>query len=162
MIKKENIEFRYYEMPPGSVVLALLGEKWIGYYGNDSLHFHNYLEIGLCYYGRGHLVLGDKAYDYRDHMVSVIPRNYPHRTCSKESSVSRWEYLFVDVEGFLREIYKDKPMLQKILLERINQGPLLVNREEQQEIGTLVRLILDEMRDRKELYQEAVRGCLQA
>ena len=37
--EKENVEFRYYEMPQGMPVLALLGEKWItesGDSGSDS------------------------------------------------------------------------------------------------------------------------------
>ena len=46
--KKPKMEFRYYQMPAGSPILALLGQKWVQNYGNDVdyLHFHNYLEIG--------------------------------------------------------------------------------------------------------------------
>lgn len=49
------MELRYYKMPEGSPILALLGQKWIQNYGNDVdyLHFHNYLEIGFCYEGQG-------------------------------------------------------------------------------------------------------------
>lgn len=49
--KKPKMEFRYYQMPAGSPILALLGQKWVQNYGNDVdyLHFHNYLEIGFCY-----------------------------------------------------------------------------------------------------------------
>ena len=38
------MEFRYYQMPAGSPILALLGQKWVQNYGNDVdyLHFHNY------------------------------------------------------------------------------------------------------------------------
>ena len=48
--KKPKMEFRYYQMPAGSPILALLGQKWVQNYGNDVdyLHFHNYLEIGFC------------------------------------------------------------------------------------------------------------------
>ena len=51
------MELRYYKMPEGSPILALLGQKWIQNYGNDIdyLHFHNYLEIGFCYEGQGFL-----------------------------------------------------------------------------------------------------------
>ena len=46
--KKPKMEFRYYQMPAGSPILALLGQKWRQNYGKgvDYLHFHNYLEIG--------------------------------------------------------------------------------------------------------------------
>ena len=47
--KKKKMEFRYYQLPPGSPILALLGEKWVQNYGDrtaDRLHFHNYMELG--------------------------------------------------------------------------------------------------------------------
>ena len=55
------MEFRYYQMPAGSPILALLGKKWRQNYGRDIdyLHFHNYLEIGFCYEGTGDLILGE-------------------------------------------------------------------------------------------------------
>lgn len=51
--RKPKMELRYYKMPEGSPILALLGQKWVQNYGNDIdyLHFHNYLEIGFCYEG---------------------------------------------------------------------------------------------------------------
>lgn len=33
--RKPKIEYRYYEMPAGSPVLALLGEKWKQNYGRN-------------------------------------------------------------------------------------------------------------------------------
>ena len=53
--RKPKMEFRYYQMPAGSPILALLGQKWVQNYGNDVdyLHFHNYMEIGFCYEGAG-------------------------------------------------------------------------------------------------------------
>ena len=51
--RKSKIEFRYYKMPSGIPILALLGREWIRTYGVgiDYLHFHNCLEIGDCYIG---------------------------------------------------------------------------------------------------------------
>ena len=59
--KKPKMEFRYYQMPAGSPILALLGQKWVQNYGNDVdyLHFHNYLEIGFCYEGDGVMAFGE-------------------------------------------------------------------------------------------------------
>lgn len=53
--KKKEIEFRYYEIPQNEPCIALLGEAWVRPYGMDSLHFHNYMEIGFCYDGIGEL-----------------------------------------------------------------------------------------------------------
>ena len=59
--RKPKMEFRYYQMPAGSPILALLGQKWVQNYGNDVdyLHFHNYLEIGFCYEGDGVMAFGE-------------------------------------------------------------------------------------------------------
>lgn len=93
--KKSKIEFRYYRMPEDIPFLALLGEKWVQYYGRDVdyLHFHNYLEIGYCYSGTGTLVLGEENYRFTGNQFSVIPKNYPHTTDSDSDTVSKWEYI---------------------------------------------------------------------
>lgn len=81
--EKEKVEFRYYEMPPGIPLLALLGEKWIhsfnGQKRGDCLHFHNYMEIGYCYSGRGEILLENTEHSTRfeGDMLSIIPRSYP-------------------------------------------------------------------------------------
>ena len=51
--EKDENEYRFYEVPEKCPVLALLGEKWVQNYGYqiDYLHFHNMMEIGVCYYG---------------------------------------------------------------------------------------------------------------
>ena len=37
--KKPKMEFRYYQMPAGSPILALLGQKWVQNYGNDAVSY---------------------------------------------------------------------------------------------------------------------------
>lgn len=102
------MEFRYYKMPSGSPILALLGDKWVQSYGNDTdyLHFHNYLEIGYCYDGRGELVLGEQSLRFKPNQFTIIPKNYPHTTNSNPGTISYWEYLFVDEESLLREYHR--------------------------------------------------------
>ena len=75
--KKPKMEFRYYQMPAGSPILALLGQKWVQNYGNDIdyLHFHNYLEIGFCYEGQGFMILGEDKVQFHDRDFTVIPFN---------------------------------------------------------------------------------------
>ena len=97
--RKPKMELRYYKMPEGSPILALLGQKWVQNYGNDIdyLHFHNYLEIGFCYEGQGFMILGEDKVQFHDRDFTVIPSNYPHTTNSDIGTISRWEYLFIDV-----------------------------------------------------------------
>lgn len=113
--RKPKIEFRYYKMPDGSPILALLGQKWVQTYGRDVdyLHFHNYMEIGFCYDGQGDFVLGEQEYRFHGGQFSIIPKNYPHTTNSDPGTISRWEYLFIDVEGFLSKTYQGGGIREK-------------------------------------------------
>ncbi len=95
-------------MPEEAPFLALLGEKWEQNYGRDVdfLHFHNYLEIGYCYDGTGTLVLGEKEYRFSGNQFSIIPQNYLHTTNSDLDTISKWEYLFIDVDAILNQFYR--------------------------------------------------------
>ncbi|HIY01529.1 MAG TPA: AraC family transcriptional regulator [Candidatus Blautia faecipullorum] len=155
------MEFRYYQMPSGSPVLALLGEKWVQNYGRDIdyLHFHNYLEVGFCYEGRGTITLGEEEVRFSDRDFTVIPRNYPHTTNSDQDNISRWEYLFIDVEEFLRKI-DDNPVRAEKLIRRINSRALFLNEAEYGTMAAKILKILDIMRKSEEFYLEEACGVL--
>lgn len=162
--RKEQIEFRFYEIPQNQPVLALLGEKWIQNYGTgvDKLHFHNYMEIGYCYGGDGDLVLDEEYMRFGTDMFSVIPKNYPHHTSSDEGTISRWEYLFVDVDGFIHEIFHDNPIFADDIIKRINKQAFFVKAEDHPETARMILDICNEMRRKKEFYVETVKGILQS
>ncbi|MDC7290300.1 AraC family transcriptional regulator [Blautia schinkii] len=162
MKNKKDIEFRYYEIPQKAPLIALLGERWILNYGKESLHFHNFLEIGYCYFGEGQMIIEDDVREYREGTYTVIPRNFPHCTRSKDDMVNRWEYLFIDVDGFLKDVYKEKPMMAVRLIERIHKMPHFMDKETDPKMAEIICSILDEMRDKKEMYQENVKGLLLA
>ena len=160
--KRTKMEFRYYQMPPGSPLQALLGEKWTQEYGRDIdyLHFHNYMEIGYCYSGDGTLTLGEEDLRFHGNQFSIIPKNYPHTTNSDPGKESSWEYLFVDVEGFLHRVYYDNPNQAEFLIQRINSRASFLNVEEYPEMAKIIRRILDTMRNTEEFYLEEVKGVL--
>lgn len=158
------MEYRYYRMPEGRKVFALLGEKWVQHYGRDIdyLHFHNYMEIGYCYEGTGTLTLGKKNYRFSGGEFTVIPQNYPHTTNSDDDTVSRWEYLFVDAEGILQEICGHNPIRQERMSRRLNSRALFLKEKDYPSLGGKVRRILDIMRNTEEFYQEEAAGLLTA
>ncbi len=164
--KQEKLEFRYYEMPQGSYVLPLLGEHWKRVYGRDVelLHFHNFLEIGYCYDGEGTLVLNDRNCPYFANTFSVIPPNYPHNTISgpDKKSTSSWEYLFVDVEGFLRDNCSDKPRFAQELLKRIYKEAYFLTYEGDPGLGSVIQEIIRELRCQDEYYKIKLKGLLMA
>lgn len=130
------MEYRYYEIPAGSPVLALLGDKWVQNYGRDIdyLHFHNHLEVGFCYYGEGTVTFKEDI-PFDGNMFTVIPKNFPHTTTSAGDSVSYWEWLFIDADKFLREVYKDNPRMAQKVLDRVNRRAHFVRVQDKPQIG---------------------------
>ena len=159
--ERDKLEFRFYEIPQGESVLALYGEQWTGTYGHNDIcmHFHNLLEIGYCYRGRGLLVLGEKEYVYEDGMVSAIPAHYPHITVSED--VDSWEFLFIDPEELLREVFPGDPRAQAEALRAVNRRAGLFSVAEQPEYAAAVRRILQEMRQKKPYQRELVQRLIQ-
>ena len=167
--KRGQIQFRYYEIPNGEPLLALLGERWIRHYGYDQnderikeLHFHNLLEIGYCYEGSGHIVLEDKNYPYSGGTFTVIPRNYPHNTSGEGEKRDRWEYLFIDVEKTLQELYPDGKRYALQMEESLRRFAICTSGKNYPELMQIIHNILAEMASRRPMYEEKVRGLLRA
>ena len=139
--KKDTMELRFYEVPQGEYVLALLGDNWIRDYGHDesNLHFHNLMEIGYCKNGTGELILNEETKRYEPAMVSIIPQNYPHVTISDiAEGPSYWEYLFFDPMVMIQELYPDNAVMQKKVLQMINRKALFFHEWENRGISVLV------------------------
>lgn len=162
--KKQKIEFRYYKMPEGSYILALLGQKWVQSYGRDIdfLHFHNYMEIGYCYEGTGELVLGERNCRFTGGEFTVIPKNYPHTTNSDPGTISRWEYLFIDIEGILNGLYQDMRNTKRInyFLHRVNSKAIFQKAGSCPKLAGIIRKLIEIMRNTEEFYEEEVNGVL--
>lgn len=163
----DKISYRHYEIPLGSPVLALLekigsAEELNDYDHPDSLHFHNHLEIGYCYYGNGLMTFDDKKIPYGSNIFTVIPRGIPHMTGSSDQIGFSWEYLLIDANGFLTDVYKDNPHLASQLISRINRQPHLAKAGEQKETAALILKILSVIREQQELCLEETRGLILA
>lgn len=162
--RKSKIEFRYYKMPAGIPVLALLGREWIRTYGEgiDYLHFHNCMEIGYCYNGSGTLTIGEEDYHFSGNQFSIIPQNCPHTTTSDPGTLSRWEYIFVDVDEILRELYPSNINEKRVkwITSRINSKGVFLEAKDYPVIAGKIREILDIMRRNEEFYLEEAKGVL--
>lgn len=161
---KQDIQYRYYEMPPDSHVLALLGAGWIRAYGSDldALHFHNHLEIGYCHGGCGIMEYGDDEHPFKAGSFTVIPPNFLHNTMSASGTKSRWEYLFIDAKSFLEERSPDRPDRVTRGLRRIYSSALLLNHDTHPALAELVLGIMAEQRGQDEFYRQATHGLLDA
>ncbi|MGN0240558.1 MAG: AraC family ligand binding domain-containing protein, partial [Candidatus Weimeria sp.] len=104
--QRKNIEFRYYDIPKGEYVLPEINDSRINGNGkglaSEDLHFHNFMEIGYCDYGDGELIIEDRKYKYERDNFSIIPKNVIHTTILVPGHNDKWEYLFVDIDSFIR------------------------------------------------------------
>ena len=142
----------------------LLGQKWIKSYGEgiDYLHFHNYMEMGYCYEGQGELVIAEKSFRFTGKQFSVIPQNCPHTTNSDPGTKSRWEYLYVDVDQFLGELYpgRGNEKQKERMRRRINSRAFFMDESLAPKMAGDIRKILDITREKKEFYFEEAKAAL--
>lgn len=160
--RKQKVEFRYYEIPENEVVLALLGEDWIREYGNDidSLHFHNFLEVGYCHEGTGRVTLDSEICPYKAKMFSIIPPNMCHITNSDLGTKSYWEWMYFDIEKYLNNIYKDDEAFVQRLLTRIYRRAYLLQIKNYPVLDNIIQSIMREMRRKDKYYKESVKGFM--
>lgn len=161
---RSNAEFRYYEIPAGEYILPLLGQGWEISYGVDVpdglLHFHNYLEIGYCYHGRGELIISGRKYRYGDQMFTVIPANILHTTNSDPGNICKWEFLFIDINNFIRHEMQNFGFDVHEVVRIVNQRGTLKTQKGHPHMARLIQCILEECRDKKAHYREILKGYL--
>lgn len=162
--KKDKIELRYYDIPQREGVLALTGEEWVRQYGDgiDYLHIHNLMEIGICRYGTGDLVLDRRVERFDADMISVIPRNFPHTTNSDPEVKGFWEYLFLDPGILLREHFGENEVTRRRFLELLGRDAIFGSFGDYPVLASIAGLIVDEMKTKEDFYRDRVRGLLMA
>ncbi|HIT89531.1 MAG TPA: helix-turn-helix transcriptional regulator [Candidatus Merdenecus merdavium] len=160
MKHKEKIEFRYYEIPQGVPLIALTGKRWEIPYGTDAMHFHNYMEIGICRYGKGTMYFGKDEVPYQDGTITVIPKEFPHHTLGIYGEVQKWEFLFIDVDSFIQHAFSSKPQYIDQILRRLNRRMFSLASEDHPDISMAVNLLLDEAENQREFYKESLSGIL--
>lgn len=160
--KKPAIQLRYYELPEHEPALALMGEEWLRVYGTEpeDLHFHNLMELGLCQWGEGTLLIDGQDYSYREGVITVIPANCLHTTISKDQSLNQWEYLFVEPEQILHRAFPGDPLFVEETVRRLSRGAGCLTGPEAQPLDRLMRLALEEYRTRQPYHTELVQQLL--
>jgi len=164
-MEKPRIEFRYYVMPGGEYVLPKLGEVWEQEYGKgmgSMLHFHNYMEIGYCYHGAGTMIIEDREYRYGGEMFTMLPAKMPHTTISDPGHICKWEFLFIDIDEFIRNEMKDEIGNVDDVIRIINKRGTLKSMENHRPMGETVLSIIRECREHRPYYKETVNAYLRA
>ncbi|MCR5686529.1 MAG: AraC family transcriptional regulator [Lachnospiraceae bacterium] len=163
--EKPRMEFRFYDIPKGDYVLPKLGKGWEQEYGigyGRMLHFHNYLEIGYCYRGRGELLIEDRTYVYGNNMFTVIPENIPHTTISAPGNICKWEFLFINIRDFIRTEMDSEEMSADEIIRIINKRGTLKTAVNHPALNSLILSIIDECRREQMFYRESIKGYLRS
>ncbi|MGP1588800.1 helix-turn-helix transcriptional regulator [Oribacterium sp. oral taxon 102] len=160
--QKQEMQFRYYEMPEDSFVLALTGQSWVRAYGDgiDCLHFHNYAEIGVCHEGEGEMVYEDTIRHFEPGCLTFLPPNYPHTTNSKPGTLGFWEYLFVDCEGLIEYMFPRRKASARRMLDRLYRQAFFFCPGEAEGLWDKVCRVLEEQKEKGEYYRQETDALL--
>ena len=158
MKDKKHVEFRYYDIPQGDIVLPLSGEAWNKEYGEgkEKLHFHNYCEVGHCYSGEGEMILGEKELHFYPGCISLIPTKELHTT-NTFGKKAGWEWMYFDIHDVLKKLYPDDEILRDNIGHEIDrEGRLLTPEMNIQKLTFFVRGIFSEMQNKEYMFRDMV------
>ena len=158
MSDKKQVEFRYYDIPQGDIILLLTGDGWNKEYGEgkDKLHFHNYYEVGHCYAGEGEMILGERELHFYPGCISLIPTKELHTT-NTFGKKAGWEWMYFDIHDVLNKIYPDDEILRDNIEHEIDrEGRLLTPEMNIQKMTFLVRGIISEMQNKEYMFRDMV------
>lgn len=99
-----GFERRDYVLSDKETVLELNEMVWYPPYGEDTNHYHNCMEIGVCVAGSGTITMGQKAYPFGEGTVVIIPAGLHHSQQNQGDPLTRWRYVVVDERRFVSEI----------------------------------------------------------
>lgn len=152
--EKLGVEYRYYEMPENSFIIALNGPAWVEVRRDDRPHYHNYLEIGYCHMGEGTMVIGGEEFSFSKGYFIVIPPGIPHMTLNTVGVLTQWEYIYLAAEGFLKKWCGYSQLFAEEILHRINGGFFCRNGQEHGSVVRLILQIMAEMQAKGPYYKE--------
>ena len=124
-------------------------------------HVHNVLEIGYCHDGRGVFSIADKILPFRTGDLVVINQHEAHCAANAHGVSSRWSWIFLDAAklltpwGVAPEILDTSRLCGRAFCNVLGEPAL-------SGAAATVRLAVDELRERRPGYEDAVRGLLLA
>ena len=160
-----NVMFQYLKIPYGENLLTMLGSDCIEMYehsqegeNDDTKHFHNLMEIGICRTGSGEVLIDDKRYHYKQNDVIVIPRNFAHAIIPAEKSF--WEYIYLKPGTFIEKVEGMDSRKKASLVENVEARAFTKSKDESTTLFAEVNLIMDQYRRREYEYKKSVGGLI--
>ncbi|MDT0125380.1 AraC family transcriptional regulator [Paenibacillus sp. RRE4] len=159
--KKPVIEYRHYSLPIDFPVLLLSGERWkISDMKSEHLHFHNHMEIGICYSDGGVMEIKGENVPFRAGDVTFLPRYLPHTTYSSPNTASRWAYLFFSPEELFQHSLKTPQSHMEPNLRAIQPSRCVLHKDQYPKVYMLATSIVEEIQRQTPFYRESAYGLL--
>ncbi|CAI6085535.1 HTH-type transcriptional activator RhaS [Paenibacillus sp. JJ-100] len=159
--KKPVIEYRHYSLPMDFPVLLLSGDRWkISDIKSEHLHFHNHMEIGICYSDGGIMEIKGENVPFRAGDVTFLPRYLPHTTYSSPNTASRWAYLFFSPEELFQHSLKTPQSNMEPNLRAIQARRCVLHKDQYPKVYTLATSIVEEIQQQSPFYRESAYGLL--
>lgn len=122
------------------------------------LHYHDILEIGYCYEGSGTFVVGNKIMPFSKGDASIVFKNEMHIAKSSPENPSSWCFIYLDPSILLNDIgFSYLPRLFSCLDGSIYFMNIINDRCDAGLIS-VIREIIEELRNKNSLYKDAVEG----
>ncbi len=164
--RKIEIEYREYKLPQEFPILAL----FMGDYQYQEIdpsnppffHFHNCIEIGICYEGNKNLSVEGKNYTLSKGDFFVIAPYSMHFATNTPDTVPEndyCEYLYLNPEVLLLDFYP-KGLPNEMLWYKSSNVPHIYSKYTSPYLYSLTLGILEELRLEQEGYKYAIKGLL--
>ncbi|MBQ8087499.1 MAG: helix-turn-helix transcriptional regulator [Clostridia bacterium] len=124
-LAEPNTQVRNYDLSAGNTLVGLLDNPWYPPYVQDAQHVHNCMEIGMCMYGAGEIAIGDRMWAFSEGTVIVVPKNVPHAQQNRGEPLTRWRYVLINEDQYLRDTPLRSQGALSAMLRMILGGVLL-------------------------------------
>lgn len=116
------------------------------------MHYHNCMEIGLCYKGSGVFFVGNQIIPFSKGDVSIIFKNQAHIAKSNSSDPSLWHFVMIDTNCLLSNI-SNRHIAKLRSWDQIPiDFPHILNSKEHLDIWQLSQMIINQLAKKSANY----------
>lgn len=127
----------------------------------ETLHYHNFLELGYSEYGSGLFYVDGDVIPFNGKTCSIIYGGQVHIAQSVETDRSLWHFLYVDLQKLFSG--GDIPISGlKAFSPHLYEFPSLINMDEDPVLYSLITAILDEAAGARPDFLTSLRGLVTA
>ena len=130
------------------------------YQSGGALHFHNGIEIGICYEGTGLFFIDNRIIPFGPSDVSVIFPDQPHIAQSPDESPSLWSFLTVDAERLFCDMSADPFRAVRSAVNGKHCLSGILPGSEYPSLSSLVRILFEELERGETDYRLSVKGLM--